>query len=78
MFLHGVQTNRVSVLIGTHQPIGTAQTRRVREPIGSQIIWTAQVKRFRLWHGSHALDGNEVIFIYLHQGIHGDEHNVCL
>ena len=48
MFLHGVQTNRVSVLIATHQPIGTAQTRRVSVPIGSWLIGTAQIRRVRL------------------------------
>ena len=34
----GPQTKRVSVLIGDHQPIGIAQTRRVIIPIGSQLF----------------------------------------
>ena len=35
----------MSVLIGNHQPIGVAQTKRVSVPIGSQLIGTAQMKR---------------------------------
>ena len=51
----------MSVLIGTHQPIGTIQTRRVSVPIDSQVIGTVQIKRVRLRHGSHTIYGNEVI-----------------
>ena len=50
---------RVSVLIGNHQPIGVAQTKRVSVPIGSQLIGTAQMKCARLRHGSHRSHGSE-------------------
>ena len=65
-------------LIGNHQPIGRAQTRRVSVLIGSQLIWTAQTKRVRLRHDSHTTHDNEVIFIDPHKDIHDDENNVCL
>ena len=50
---------RVSVLIGNHQPIGVAQTKRVSVPIGSQLIGTAQMKRARLRHDNHRSHGSE-------------------
>ena len=50
---------RVSVLIGSHQPIGVAQTKRVSVSIGSQLIGTAQIKRASIRHGSHRSHGSE-------------------
>ena len=73
----GAQTKRVSVLIGIHQPIGTAQKRCASVPIGSQLIGKAQIKRVRPRNGSHTTHGNEVIFIDPDKRIHGDENNFC-
>ena len=44
----GAQTKRVSVLIGKHQPIGLAQSKRVSVLNGRQLIGTAQIKRANL------------------------------
>ena len=74
----GSQTTRASDLIGDHMLVGTAQTKRVSVLIGSQLMGTAQIKRAWLRDGSHAIDGNEVIFIDPHKRIHGDEHDVCV
>ena len=43
-----LKPNRVNVLIGIHQPVGTAQTRHLSVRIGSQLIGTAQIKRVGL------------------------------
>ena len=64
---NGAQTKRASVLIGNHQPIGTAQTKGVSVRHGDHQA-----------HGSHISLGKEVIFIDLYKGIHDDENNLWL
>ena len=68
----------MSVLIGNHQLIGTAEKRRASVPIDSQLIGgrKAQITLVGLMHGSRTTYGSEVIFTDPHNGIHGDANNV--
>ena len=71
----------MSVLIGNHQPIEVAQTKRVSVLIGSQLIGTAQMKRARLRQAVTSLMAvkNEYLtYTDIYKGIYNDENNVCL
>ena len=65
--LNGAQTKRVSVLIGNHQPIGVAQTKRMSVLECARRVLAVTILM--------AVKNEDLTYKDIYKGIHDDENN---